>query len=452
MTTEEVIAALAACKTWKTDLSPMVRLMDELGHPEKGLKYIHVGGTNGKGSTCAMLASVLQQAGYRTGRFVSPYILEFRERIQMNGQMIPEEDLCRLGKRVTDTVRELEKIGVYPTEFDAVTAIGLLWFREIQCDFVVLEVGVGGTIDSTNIIPAESSVLSVITSISLDHTAILGDSESAIAREKGGIFKENGTVLLSGNIGKEAIAELEKMAEERCCTVYISDPSCVTLKESRPDGLTVLHDGKEQFLPLPGLYQLSNLAVVYRAVELLREKGVQIPEEGVKKGLENLAFPARMELLGTSPLFWIDGAHNPEGIAALASSLKHLTAGKKTVILSGMMADKNCRDSVKLLAPLTSAAVTVTPNNPRALPAQELAKLWKENGVDARCAASVKEAVEKAISLAGKDGAVVCCGSLYLCSEIRPVALDYFKLMKEISISFDKSGEILHRTPNIIVE
>ena len=429
MTTEEVIAALAACKTWKTDLSPMVRLADALGHPEQGLKYIHVGGTNGKGSTCAMLASVLQQAGYRTGRFVSPYILEFRERIQMDGQMIPEEDLCRLGKRVTDAVRELEKNGVYPTEFDAVTALGLLWFREMRCDFVVLEVGVGGTIDSTNIIPAESSVLSVITSISLDHTAILGDSESAIAREKGGIFKENGTVLLSGNIGKDAMEELRAMARERRCEVYVSDPSSVTLKESRPDGLTVLHDGKEQFLPLPGLYQLSNLSVVYRAIELLREKGVDIPEESVERGLENISFPARMELLGREPLFWIDGAHNPEGIAALVSSLKHLTAGKKTVVLSGMMADKNCRESVKLLAPLTSAAVTVTPKNPRALPAEELKELWRENGVEARSADSIAEAVNKAIVLAGKDGAVVCCGSLYLCSEIRPYALRVFAQM-----------------------
>lgn len=427
MTQDQLLTALAQCKKWKTDLTPMISLAEQFGNPQNQLKFIHVGGTNGKGSTSTMLACILEQAGYKTGRFISPYILNFRERIQVNGEQIPEADLCRLGSEVIEAARKLEEKELYPAEFDLVTMIAFRYFAEQNCDIVILEVGVGGGIDSTNIILPETVEASVLTSISLDHTAILGNSEAEIAGEKCGIFKENIPVIVSASIPNEAMNVIKKQVEMKHCPLSLAEKSSVLLQESRPDGLLVNAREQELFLPLPGLYQLQNLATALTVVDALKERGYTISDEAVRLGIANVRFPARMELLGKNPRFWIDGAHNPEGVASLKETVEYLAPNAHRVCVCGMMADKSCGEVVAVLSSIFDEVITMTVQNPRALQDEELAELWRSHNVPAECGGTdMARAVSRAVELAGNDGVVVCCGSLFLCSEIRPHAIAYF--------------------------
>lgn len=427
LTQAELIEQLAQCKTWKTNLIPMRRLAEQMGNPQDRLRFVHVAGTNGKGSTCAMLASMLQAAGYRTGRFVSPYILEFRERIQINGEMIPEADLCRIGVSVLDAVKALAQEGVYPTEFDVVTMIGFLWFAEQGCDMVVLEVGVGGGIDSTNIITPESVAVSVITSISLDHTSILGGTEAEIAAEKAGILKENGVAVVGSSICGEALQAINNIALQKMNRILTASTERLALLHSGPAGMELSFAGQLLSLPLPGLYQMQNTAVALTVIDVLREQGWEISADAVAHGLAQVRFPARMELVGQAPLFWIDGAHNPAGVAELLRSLDVLAPDKKRVCINGMMQDKNCAGVVAMLAPYFSHAITVTPGNPRAMQASALADLWRSHGIPAETADDIPSAIQQAVALAGEAGAVVCCGSLFLCADLRPHAIAFYQ-------------------------
>jgi dihydrofolate synthase/folylpolyglutamate synthase len=427
MTQQELLARLQQCKTWKTDLIPMRRLAALLGNPQEKLRFVHVAGTNGKGSTCAMIASVLESGGYRTGRFVSPYILNFRERIQCNGTMIPEDDLCRIGQQVLSAADRLAEDQLFPTEFDVVTMIGFLWFLEQQCDVVVLEVGLGGGIDSTNIITPSCTLVSAITSISLDHTAILGTTEREIASEKAGIIKEKGVTVLGASIQGDALHVIREMALSKTNVLLIPEYNGITLQKSEVNGIAFSYRHREFFLPMAGLYQLENAAVALTVIDVLEEEGFDLPIDVVINGFAKAAFPARMELLGTEPLLWLDGAHNPQGVAALCETLDVVGKGKKIVCLCGMMTDKSCEEAVQILSSHVAQVVTVTVDSPRAMAAEDLAKLWQQKGVPAEAAASPEAAVEKAIALAGSDGAVICCGSLYLCAELRPLLIDKTK-------------------------
>ena len=427
MTQAELIERLSQCKTWKEDLTPALALAEKMGNPQNSLKFVHVGGTNGKGSTCAMTASILEKAGYKTGRFISPYIIEFRERIQINGEMIPEEDLCRLGEQVLAAAEELENEEIYPTEFDVVTVMGMLWFAEQKCDIVVLEVGLGGAIDSTNIVTAESVLATAITSISIDHAAILGETEEEIAAEKSGIIKESGSLVLGKSIPRAALNLIKRVAMKKNCDAYMANAAEVIMKRCHTAGLTFWYKGRNYDLSLPGLYQLQNAVVSLRLVEVLRSKGWEITEDAVAEGLAHAHIPARMELMGTEPLFWIDGAHNQEGVTALLFSLSALVPHQKKICIHGMMQDKDCEGVVKMLSGAFDKVVTVTPSNPRAMQAEELADLWKAENISAEAAENVEAAIAKAVELAGADGVVVCCGSLFLCADVRPYAKKFFE-------------------------
>lgn len=426
MTQAELVQRLAECKTWKTDLTPVLALAEKMGNPQNDLKFVHVGGTNGKGSTCAMTASILEKAGYKVGRFISPYVLEFRERMEINGEMIPEEDLCRIGEAVLNAVAELEEQDIHPTEFDVVTIIGMLWFAEQKCDIVVLEVGLGGAIDSTNIVAPETVLVTAITSVSIDHAAILGQTEEQIAAEKSGIIKEGGSLILGKSIPRAALNLIKRVAMKKNNDAYMANAADVIMMESHTAGLTFWYQGREYDLSLPGLYQLQNAIVVLRIVEVLRRKGWNITEDHIAEGLTAVRFPGRMELMGMQPLFWIDGAHNQEGVTALLFSLSSLVPNKKKVCIHGMMQDKDCEGVVEMLADAFDAVVTVEPSNPRAVKAEDLAEMWRSHDVAVTTASSMEAAIEKAVQLAGKDGAVVCCGSLYLCADARPYAMAYF--------------------------
>lgn len=398
----------------KPGLERITALCKALGDPQKKLRFIHVAGTNGKGSTSAMLASVLQKAGYRTGLYTSPYIRTFCERIRVEGENIPEDKLAAL----TDRIRPIaEKMADKPTEFELITALAFAYFAECACDVVVLEVGLGGRLDSTNVI--ENTALSIITGIDFDHTALLGNTIEEIAREKAGIIKPGRPVLFGGGKGV-AFDTVCAVAQEKNAPFYCVDrssykESSATLEGTVFDYLhyTNLH------LPLLGAYQPYNATLVLSAICLLREQGFSIAEGAVREGLLAVRWPARFELLSRNPIIIYDGGHNPEGVRAAVASIKAYFPNQKVNLLGGVMADKDRGEMIETMKPVAARAFAVTPNNPRALAADEYAAQLASFGIPATSYASVAEGVKAAIESSKKEGIpLICLGSLYLYEEV----------------------------------
>ena len=389
-------------------------LCHALGDPQDSLKFIHVAGTNGKGSFCAMLDSVLRAQGYRTGLFTSPYIMEFGERMRVDGENISEEELCSLVERVKPIAAAMED---KPTEFELITALAFLYFAEKKCDYVVLECGLGGRLDATNVI--KTSILSVITGIALDHTAILGDTHEKIAAEKAGIIKSGVPVLWCGShAGAERVIE-EKAREIGADFVKI-DRSTMKVKEMTLSG-TNFDFGchKDMRIPLLGSYQPLNAANVLTAIDLLRSMGVEIGEDAIKSGLATVVWHARFEKIYEEPLVVADGGHNPEGIDGAVESVKQYFS-EKVGIVTGVMADKDYRYMAGRIAEVADKVFCLTPDNPRSLPAAEYAKVFEELGVSAKACGSVDEAVISALEWGRESGKpVICLGSLYMYGEIR---------------------------------
>ena len=392
-------------------LSRTEELCRRLGNPEKHLEFIHVAGTNGKGSFCRMLSGILQEAGYKVGLFVSPYVRRFNERIQVDGQEIPDEELAQATELVKRAAESMED---QPTEFELITAIGFLYFEKVDCDFVVLECGMGGRLDSTNVIV--DPILSVITGVALDHTAILGDSIEKIAAEKAGIIKD-GRPCLYGGEDPIAAAVIGSTAKEKHASYHQVDYSRLTVHSMTLDGTDFdFAPFQNLHLSLLGSYQPQNAARVLTAVELLQKEGITISAEAICRGLAGAEWPARFEILSREPLILYDGGHNPEGVAAATESIHTYFAGQKVNLLMGVMRDKDYSEMCKMLAPLSENVYTVTPGNPRSLPAEELAKLFP-NG---QAYASVKEGLFAAIAASKQEGRpLVCLGSLYLYPEVR---------------------------------
>lgn len=406
-------------------------LLERLGRPQDRLKFVHVAGTNGKGSICAYLASILSAAGHRTGMFTSPYIERFEERIQVDGAMIGLDDL----RDVTLTVREhaeamARETGDHPTEFELMTAVALEHFARSGCDIVVLEVGLGGRLDSTNVIDAPE--VCVIARIGLDHTALLGNTLAAIAGEKAGIIKE-GSAVVSWPQEPEAMAVIEHAAAEHGCELRV--PDFAQLEE----GAIRWEDGASPFRPFSykewadlrtgilGSYQPQNATVALEVVDVLRGRGWRIPDEAVRAGVAQTRWPGRFEIVegGSSPdgfAIVVDGGHNPQGARALADSLAEVFPGRKPVFVVGVLEDKDYPRMLEDVLPLGSAFVCVTPDNPRALPAHKLARAIRWTGQDLLgCSACVnpvvardfEDAIRRARELAGPDGLICAFGSLY---------------------------------------
>ncbi len=398
-------------------LSRITELLERLGNPQDSLKFIHIAGTNGKGSNSAMLESVLRAAGYRTGLFVSPYIKHFNERICLCGKPISNSDLAA----VTATVRpHADAMQDAPTEFELITAIGLVYFLQQKCDVVVLETGMGGRLDSTNII--RDPLACVITGIAMDHTAFLGDTYEKIAAEKAGIIKPGAPVVWGGH-NAAARAVIENKARETGVTCYSAEDTPLTVREMTLDG-TVVDFGEYQGIriPLLGSYQPQNLATVLTTLTVLRDGGMQIPEQAIREGLATVRWRGRFEKLCDKPLIFSDGAHNPEGIAAAAEGIKHYFAGQRVALLSGVMADKDYTDMVNTLAPVTCRAFTLTPDNPRSLAAADYAAVFEGAGIPATPADSVEEAVRAAVKYATETGTpLFSLGSLYMYAEVTAV-------------------------------
>lgn len=409
----------------KPGLERMIKLLGKMGNPQDRLKFVHVAGTNGKGSTCALLSSVLTAAGYKTGLYISPYIIEFRERMQICGQMIPKEELASLTEELLPLIHEMEHEGDSLTEFEFITAMAMEWFARSNCDVVVLEVGLGGRFDATNLI--KTPLVSVIMSISLDHTGILGDTVEKIAFEKAGIIKEDGDTVVFPRQEYGAMQVIREEARKHNNGFCVAEPEEMENVESDLLGTRFVYRGESIHMPLIGEHQVLNAATVLAVLGVLRRKGFQLPLSTVAQGFAQVAFPARLELLSKNPIFLLDGAHNPNGVQALAAALRQYLSDRRITAIMGMLADKDSHASIGYLNGLLDQVYTLTPDNPRAMQAEEFASLWQDMGVSAKTAASPRDAVKLALEHAGNDGAIVVCGSLYLAAEIRPIAIEILK-------------------------
>ena len=398
----------------KPGLERITALCEALGNPQNKLRFIHVAGTNGKGSTSSMLASILQSAGYRTGLYTSPYIRTFCERIRVDGENIPKEELAALTERIRPIADAMED---KPTEFELITALAFSYFEACACDVVVLEVGLGGRLDSTNVI--ENTALSIITGIDFDHTALLGNTIEEIAYEKAGIIKEQRPVLFGTSHGA-AYDTVEQVALEKNAPFCAVDRSSYLQKNATLEGTTFdyLHY-TDMHLPLLGAYQPYNATLVLTAIELLKEQGFAIDDEAVRNGLADVRWPARFELLSRHPIIIYDGGHNPEGVRAAVASVREYFGNQRVNILSGVMADKDREEMIETIKPIVARAFTVTPNNPRSLAANEYAAQLASYDISATSYASVAEGVRIAIESSIKENIpLVCLGSLYLYEEV----------------------------------
>lgn len=404
----------------KPGLSRTRTLLAALGDPHRQLKFVHIAGTNGKGSTAAMLASCLQAAGYCVGLYTSPFISRFNERIQVNGVPIPDVDLVQLVERIQPAADAMTDV---PTEFEVITALGMLYFARRQCDIVVLEVGLGGALDSTNVIdPPECAV---ITALGMDHVRELGPTLADIAAAKAGIIKPGSPVVSYGG-SPEADAVIARAAAQQHSPLTVVDFSRLHIGPGSLDAITFDFDGLNGIrLPLIGSYQPYNAAVAVTALRVLRTRGWNIPVQAIRQGLETVSWPGRFELLRRDPPFLLDGSHNAHGMRATVQSLRDRFPGQKFVFLISMMADKDTDEMLALLEPLAARFVTVAAHTPRALPAETLATQLRARGAIAEAAPTISAGVARARELAGS--APVCAlGTLYFSGDVRTAVMEQF--------------------------
>jgi len=398
----------------KPGLERTQELLAALGNPEKSLKFAHIAGTNGKGSTAACMAAVLQKAGYKTGLYTSPYIIRFNERMQVNGEQITDEEL----EKLTDEIRPFaDSMKESPTEFELITALAMKHFQNKECDIVVLEVGMGGALDSTNVI--DTPEVAVIASIGFDHVKELGPTISDIAAAKAGIIKNNSDVVVYGGL-PEVEAVFERVSAEHNSRLRKADFSRIKKQEFTLDGIELeIEPYSGILLKLNGTYQPKNATLAVSALEILREKGYKITDNDIIVGLSNVKWPGRFEILGRDPVFILDGSHNPQGVEATAESLKAHFAEQKIIFVVGVMADKDVDSMIKFIAPQAGAFIAVRPNYPRAMDVATLSDKLSHYGVPVTAAPSVAAGVKEALKMAGKDGVVCAIGSLYFSADIR---------------------------------
>ena len=401
----------------KPGLGRTQELLKALGNPEKQLKFVHVAGTNGKGSTSVCIASILTKAGYKTGLYISPYILRFNERIQVNGEYITDEEL----EQITNEIRPIaDTMKDSPTEFEIITALAMKYFLYKDCEIAVLEVGMGGRLDSTNVI--ETPELAVITAIGYDHVKELGPTLSDIAREKAGIIKNNGDVLIYGG-EQEVETVFERIAAERGAKLKKADFTRISKQEMSLECIKFNFEPYGKIiLPLLGAYQPKNAALAITAIEILREKGYRLSDNDIKEGIASVKWPGRFEILGRDPLFILDGAHNPQGMEVTAESLScHLGSrdGRKIIFVTGVMADKDIDSMMFYIAPFAKAFIAVKPDYSRAMGSGELAEKLKRFGVPVIDCGTVENGVSEAFKMAGEKDIICAVGSLYFSAEVR---------------------------------
>lgn len=399
-------------------LDRMKALLAALGDPQKRGRYVHIAGTNGKGSVAAFTANILQKAGFKTGLTISPYVLDFRERFQIDGQMIPPETLERLAAKVRAAAETLAET---PVQFEAVTALALCWFDEEHCDVAVLETGLGGRFDATNAV--ENTLVAAITRIDLDHTELLGDTVEKIAAEKAGIVKPGCIAVTYPVQEKEALQAIAAACIREKADLVAPEAEDIHLRRGGLFENRMEYGGYEVNLALPGAHQACNAAMAIEIALALWRQGLDIPDEAILEGLEATRFPARIEVLRSQPLVLLDGSHNPAGAAALAATLGAQKLPQKPAAVLGVLADKAAAEMLRALGDSFSTIYAVTPDCPRAMSADELARLASQElpEVPAYPCADLGQALDTALGL--PQGAVVC-GSLYLAAQARPMLLE----------------------------
>ena len=388
-------------------------LLAQLGDPQEQLKYVHIAGTNGKGSCAAMLEAVLRAAGYRTGLYTSPYLYRFSERMRINGEPIPDEALVRCVELVRD---KAEKMDEHPTEFELMTAVALLWFVSERCEIVVLETGLGGRFDATNVIAAPECA--VIMNIGLDHTAVLGSTVEQIAAEKAGIIKSGAPCVAYDQDGA-VLDVFRARCAELSSELTVPDFSAIEPEFDSLEGQVFSYCGKQYALSLLGAHQRKNAAVVIETVRRLRERGWRLSEDALEHGLYAAAWPGRFELCAEEPDFIVDGGHNPQCAEAVCESLLHYFPGKRRVLLLGVLRDKDAASMAAVLDRAADEYVCTAPPSERALGAEELAAVLRPFGKPVTVCESVSEAVFTAKGRAGQDGMVCAAGSIYLAGAVR---------------------------------
>ena len=395
-------------------LSRITELLHRLQNPQESLRCIHVAGTNGKGSVCAMLSSILRAEGYRVGLFVSPFLRDFKERIQFNGQPIPAARFAEITAQVRPLAETMEDP---PTEFELITAIGFLYFAQENCDFVILEAGMGGRLDSTNVI--SSPVLSVVTGVDFDHMAFLGNTLSQIAFEKAGIFKKGCPAVFGGG-APEAEAVIRQEAEKKQAPLWVADRARLQAIDAGLSGITFdFIPWQRLHLALLGIYQPENAAIALTAVEVLRAHNVTISDDAVRRGMAQVVWPARFELVSETPTVIFDGGHNAQGVAACIRSMCRYFPDEKVCILSGVMQDKAYQTMAEEIAQIARSVYTVTPGNPRALDAEAYAAVFRNLHVPAQAFDSVETGVAAAYRAAKEQNCpLLILGSLYAYGDV----------------------------------
>lgn len=396
-------------------LEKLQQALHLLGDPHHHTEFVHIAGTNGKGSTAAMTASVLQTAGYRTGLYTSPHLMRYNERMQIDGVPISDEDFVEAASQVQ---RVCEQLGGVPIVFEVLTLMALWYFAQQHCDIVVLEVGIGGLLDSTNVIPSPKAA--IITQLGMDHTETLGNTLEEIAAQKGGIVKE-GTPTVMALQEPSAVAIVQQICDKHHAPLALADPERLRVLDASVAG-QMLEDreyGKLK-LPLAGEHQRKNAANVLEAVAMLRTQGYHINDDDVREGIAKTVWPARFERLSTAPDFILDGGHNPQCLHAATAALREYYPGQKVVFLVGMMADKDTDHMLAEMASIAKSFVCIRPDSPRAMQPQLLAQQLTERFHLPACACgNVREGIAEATRQAGKEGVVCALGSLYLAGEVR---------------------------------
>ena len=430
---------------------PMLNLLKRVGNPQEQLKFVHIAGTNGKGSTLAFISTIMTEAGYKVGRYSSPRVYEYEEFVQIDGNNITKEDFCKFTEPVKKAIEEIEAAGEpVPTVFEAETALGMLYFANKKCDLVIIECGLGGRDDATNVL--DHVVCNVITSIGLDHTKFLGDTLAKIADVKAGIIRDNAPVVLSHQ-DEEVLNVVREHCKKMNAPLTITKPEEIvehTKMETSSDGRVMMAFDygklKDIKVGLLGRYQLKNASTAIEVVKILNQTGYPITDEQMKKGLMKTVWKGRFETIATHPQVVVDGAHNPHGVVQLKESVQYYFKGKRIIAIMGVLADKNFDKEAKMMAPYFEKVYTVTPpNNPRALEASKLAQCVSKYHSDVTPCDSLKEAVKNAYHVANKEDVILIFGSLsYLGAIMREVEeynknmqrkdLDLTQIRKEIDV------------------
>lgn len=398
-------------------LDAMRELLKRLGNPEKGRKIVHIAGTNGKGSVLAFLSTVLTESGYRVGRYISPTLFSYRERIQVDGEYIEKEPLARLVTRIREASEAMERDGLRtPTAFEIETALGLLYFAEKKCDIVVLETGMGGRDDATNAIA--EVMMEIFASISLDHLGVLGNDLTEIAECKADIIRKN-SLVISAFQKEEAAEVLKRTAAERNAKLITVDPGQISDVKYGYEEQSFSYGAEKNIrIHLAGAYQIENAALAWEAVQGLRSLGFRISDEAFRRGMEKTVWRGRFTCIHREPLVIMDGAHNEDAAKKLAASIETYFPGRKISYIMGVFKDKEYEKVIRITAPYAVKVTAVeTPGNPRALPKEELKKVWETFGVPVTTADTIAEAVKENITSAEKEEIILVFGSLSFLGE-----------------------------------